>query len=68
MTASEATPVQVEALRRVSRLCAAAAIAIGALVLAGWLFDVRLLMQVLPGQVAMVPNTALGFLLAGLAL
>jgi PAS domain S-box-containing protein len=68
MTASQATPVFSEPLRRVSRLCAAAAIAIGLLVLAGWLFGVRVLMQVLPGQVAMVPNTALGFLLAGLAL
>jgi two-component system, cell cycle sensor histidine kinase and response regulator CckA len=67
-TASQATPILAEPLRRVSQFCAAAAIAIGALVLAGWLFDVRVLMQVLPGQVAMVPNTALGFLLAGVAL
>jgi two-component system, cell cycle sensor histidine kinase and response regulator CckA len=68
MTASQATPVLAEPLRRTSRLCAAAAIAIGLLVLAGWLFDIRFLMQVLPGQVAMVPNTAVGFLFAGLAL
>ena len=68
MTESQATPIPAEPLRRTSRLCAAAAIAIGVLVLAGWLFDVRALMQVLPGQVAMVPNTAVAFLLAGLAL
>ncbi|MCM3877502.1 MAG: PAS domain S-box protein [Thermoanaerobaculia bacterium] len=68
VSASPATPVLAEPLRRVSRLSAAAAISIGLLVLAGWLFDYRFLMQVLPGQVAMVPNTALGFLLAGLAL
>ncbi|MGZ6987361.1 MAG: hypothetical protein ACXVH0_00200, partial [Thermoanaerobaculia bacterium] len=68
MIASQATPVLAEPLRRVSRLCAAAAIAIGVIALAGWLFGVRVLMQFLPGQVAMVPNTALGLLLAGLAL
>src|ERR1019366_7430454 len=68
MTGSQATPIPAEPLRRISRLCAAAAIAIGVLVLAGWLFGVRALMQVLPGQVAMVPNTAVAFLLAGLAL
>ena len=51
-----------------SRLCAAAAIAIGALALAGWLFGVRVLMQVVPGLVAMAPNTAVGFVLAGLSL
>ncbi len=42
--------------------------AIGVLVLAGWLLGARPLMQVLPGQVAMVANTAVGFILAGLAL
>ena len=68
MTASQVTPALAEPLRRVSRLCAAAAIAMGLLVLAGWLFGVRVLIQMLPGQVAIVPNTALGILLAGLAL
>jgi two-component system, cell cycle sensor histidine kinase and response regulator CckA len=68
MTASQAAPLVAEPLRRVSRVCAAAAIAIGVFVLAGWLFGVRALMQVRPGQVAMVPNTAVAFLLAGLAL
>jgi two-component system cell cycle sensor histidine kinase/response regulator CckA len=57
-----------EPLRKFARLCAAAAIAIGVLAFAGWLLGVRALMQVLPGQVAMVPNTAVGFLLVGLAL
>ena len=68
MTAGEATPLPAEPLRRASRLCAAAAIAIGLAVIAGWVFGVPFLMQVLPGQVAMVPNTAVGLLLAGLAL
>src|ERR1017187_1843149 len=68
MIGSQATPIPAEPLRRISRLCAAAAIAIGVFVLAGWLFGVRALIQMLPGQVAMVPNTAVAFLLAGLAL
>ncbi len=58
----------VERLQAGARAAALFAGAVGLLVLAGWLFDVRAFMQVLPGQVAMVPNTALGFVLAGLAL
>ncbi len=54
--------------RRVARTCAAFAVAVGLAVLAGWTFDVRPLMRVLPGQVAMVPNTAVAFVLMGLAL
>ena len=54
-------------LRAAARGAALFATAIGVLVLAGWLLDARLLMQVLPGQVAMVPNTAIGLLLASLA-
>ena len=54
--------------RSISRVCAGTAAAIGALAFAGWIFDARLLMQILPGQVAMVPNTAVAFLLTGLAL
>jgi len=42
--------------------------AVGAFVLAGWLFEVRALMQVVPGAIAMVPNTAVSFLLVGLSL
>jgi PAS domain S-box-containing protein len=51
-----------------ARAAALFAAAVGVLVLVGWLLDARLLMQVLPGQVAMVPSTAIGFILAGLAL
>ncbi len=64
----EARPQLAESFRKASRLCAAATLAMGALVLTGWLFDVRAFMQVVPGAVAMVPNTAVAFLLVGLSL
>jgi diguanylate cyclase (GGDEF)-like protein/PAS domain S-box-containing protein len=40
----------------------------GLLVLVGWAFDIRHLMTVSPGLVAMKANTALGFVLGGLCL
>ena len=43
-------------------------ILIGLSVLLGWLLDFRPLMTVLPGLVAMKPNTAIGFVLTGLSL
>lgn len=46
-------------------ICALFAVAVGAAVLAGWLFDVPLLKSVLPGFIAMKPNTAFAFVLAG---
>jgi two-component system cell cycle sensor histidine kinase/response regulator CckA len=68
VTAIEAAPRLAQSFRRASRLSAAAALGVGAFVLVGWLFDVRALVQVVPGAVAMVPNTAVGFLLVGLSL
>ncbi len=44
------------------------AVAIGVAALLGWSLDVALLRSFVPGQVAMKPNTAIGFLLAGSAL
>lgn len=44
------------------------AIAIGAIVVVGWLTDMRSLTSLRPGWATMKPNTALGFTLAGAAL
>ena len=52
----------------IARACGLGALAIGLSVLVGWLFDVRWLMTVLPGVVAMKPNTAAAFCLTGLSL
>ena len=54
--------------RLVARACAAFAVAVGACVLVGWAFDVRFLVQVLPREVAMAPNTAVAFVFVGLGL
>jgi PAS domain S-box-containing protein len=50
------------------RLTGALAVAVGGLALVGWAFDIALLKSVLPGWVSMKPNTALCFVLVGLAL
>lgn len=67
MTADLAAPPAVS-FRSAPRIAAAVAIALGVLALAGWLFGVRVLMQVLPGFVAMAPNAAVGFVLTGFSL
>src|SRR5690606_40688540 len=52
----------------VSQLAALLVLLTGAAVLAGWALDSPPLKRVLPGYVAMVPFTALVFVLAGLSL
>ncbi len=44
------------------------AIVVGLFVLFGWMFDLEVLKSVLPGRSSMKPNTALCFVLSGLAL
>jgi signal transduction histidine kinase len=52
----------------VPEVAAALGVAVSCLVLTGWALDIATLKNVLPGQPQMVPNTALGFILAGAAL
>ena len=51
-----------------ARSCALAVTALGLAVLLGWGLNIPLLKSILPGWVSMKPNTAAGFMLAGLAL
>jgi diguanylate cyclase (GGDEF)-like protein len=51
-----------------SRLAGAFCIAVGLLALAGWTFDLPLLMSVVPGYVTMKANAAACFVLSGAAL
>jgi len=53
--------------RTVSRIAGKVAVAIGLLVLAGWLFDIEILKRVSPRFVAMNPVTAICFVLIGVA-
>ena len=53
---------------RVARVAGGCVVAVGLLVLAGWLFDFPLLKGPLPGLVQMKANSAVGFLATGVAL
>ncbi|MGI0487972.1 response regulator [Pantanalinema rosaneae CENA516] len=56
------------ALRSSSRIASLLVIAIGGIVLVGWLFDLPALKSVLPIWVTMKANTAIAFMLAGCSL
>jgi len=67
MTLSLQNPV-VAAFRRIPPASAAVAVALGSLALLGWYLDSNVLKSVLTGRVAMNPTTAVGLILAGIAL
>jgi len=54
--------------RSSARLGACALVALGLCVLIGWARGIAVLITVLPGRISMKPNTAIGFLCAGIAL
>ncbi|MES2467796.1 MAG: PAS domain S-box protein [Verrucomicrobiota bacterium] len=65
---NQPNPVLVAALRRFSHFASGTAILVGSAVLVGWLCDVSALKSILPIWVTMKANTALAFVLAGVAL
>lgn len=52
----------------ISRLCAACVAALGATVLAGWALGIPQIVRIQPQWTPMVVNTAMGFVLSGIAL
>lgn len=54
--------------RDVSRVASGIVLAVGFLVLAGWLFDISALRSILPGLATMKAHTALALVLAGISL
>ena len=67
MTTQHANSLRVSP-QLVARLAALLAICVGGSVLIGWLFDVGFLKSLHPAWVSMKANTAVCFLLSGLAL
>lgn len=53
---------------RVSAAAAVVVIGIGVLVIVGWTFDIMWLRRLPPDPIVMLPNTAVGFMMGGLAL
>jgi hypothetical protein len=70
-TAHEIVSVEPRRIRRyrfVSRLAASVAMAVGGLVVVGWLLGIRILTTIIPDYATIKPNTAFCFVLAGLSL
>ena len=55
-------------LRFWSKMASIATVAIGSIVILGWIFDIAILKSVLPGWVAMKANTAFGLIFGGSSL
>lgn len=58
----------VSSFRYFSQIASNIVIFIGCIVLIGWLLNISLLMSLLPVTPKMMPNTAIAFVLAGIAL
>lgn len=54
-----------DASLKAAQIASAIVILVGCVVLVGWIYNIAVLKSILPGFVAMRPNTALGFILAG---
>ncbi|MGQ4646837.1 PAS domain S-box protein [Lyngbya aestuarii] len=67
-TATIDTAELVRLLRAISKISSLVVVISSCLVFVGWALDFELLKSILPGQVTMKPNTALGMLLSGAAL
>jgi signal transduction histidine kinase len=66
--ASLADGTRIDRLRRYARLVSLVIAAIGVLTLIGWALDITVLEHLVPGQVTMKANTAIAFVLSGIAL
>ncbi|MEO8394944.1 MAG: hypothetical protein ABI700_18250, partial [Chloroflexota bacterium] len=60
-----ANPVLATRIQTLSRRAALLVIAVGSLIIVGWLFNIAILKSLLPGLATMKFNTAAGFMLAG---
>ncbi|MBD2227336.1 MULTISPECIES: bifunctional diguanylate cyclase/phosphodiesterase [Calothrix] len=58
----------INALNHTSKVISICVTLVGCAVLIGWNFDIQIFKSIVPQWVAMKPNTALGFVLSGLAL
>ena len=61
-------PPQAGCAQRVPRVAGLISMVLGCMVLVGWVLDVQVLKTILPGFSSMKSNTAVGFVLLGVAL